>query len=718
MKKHIVLLFLLIAGQEAYCLKNSDFKFTSDTRIYVCPDLLKDSAIQEAIADLSDVFFQKWGKKPLLYTLSAQSGIHQSNSQQKDVPPSGFRPYDFHQYDLIIDTAAWEGKDKEEAFSLEKKIINGKLVLVAKAATLRAVCYAIYFLREKLMLGGDLFKGNRCYKKPDFIFRMITQPFEVAGFAPVSTLEKPVVLNRQFDPMRPFDGAGYAPDAEAKNILRAGMNTFYIGSYTFATTYSVLSDTLFPPGSEGRKWVDQRRAQFRAQIRAAEKYHLLVCVNSDVFAYPKALNYTNRWKALKASLNEILTDFPEIDVVVGRFGENYSYFNPWFTGKGPQSDEELAKVIDTISAIAVKKYGKIFMPRTWSLGNACWHADTALYRKITEQIKADTGVVFSVKNTQTDFWRYNRFNPTLGKGSKKQAIEYLCQDGYHFKSSFPNYEVIRMARGSNEIDGAKAGMKAARDMGINYTWGWLSADGWCGPYLKREEWLQANIYGYTHLMWNAGQQPETLARHWAALAFHLPLKSKSAATIAGILMDSEEMMLKTCYFKTFSTTHNGWLPALNWQRDDVIGGGTNSHSNTDCQFSVCPGQLREIFNSHTIAADCREKKEAYEIAVKMLKKYDSIKSSLPDQRQAQEVRNTLLSGQYLTAILYHYVNGAFRYYNAEPELAEKHLRQWQVLWADYNHKISVLPGAPSPMQNGGMVETCEEMLDKLANQFK
>lgn len=698
MKKYFVFLFLLIAGQEAYCLKNYHFKLTADSRIYVCAVLLKDAAVQEAMADLLDVCELKFGKKPAVYPFGGLQA---------------FQPLDFHQYDLLIDTALGNDKENDEAFALEKKIWKGQLLLSATAANPRAVCYAIYFLREKLLLGEDFFKGRTYYKKPDFKFRMLTQPFEVAGFAPVATLEKPIVRNREFDPMRPFDGAGYTPDAEAKNILRSGMNTFYIGSYTFATTYALLSDTLFPTGSDGRRWVEQRREQFRAQIRAAEKYHLQVCVNSDVFAYPKSLADTLRWAALKASLNEILRDFPEIDVVISRFGENYSYFNPFFTGKGPQSDEELAQVIDTISSIVVKKYGKVFMPRSWALGNTSWHADTLLYKKITEQVKADSGLVFSIKNTQTDFWRYNRFNPNLGKGTKKQAIEYLCQDGYHFKSSIPYYEVIRMAKGSKEIDGRKAGMKAARDMGITYTWGWLSADGWCGPHISREEWLQANIYGYTQLMWDAGQQPAMLARRWAALAFHVPLKSRSAAALASILMSSEDLILKTCYFKTFSSAHNGWLPALNWERDDVIGGGSLSHNNAECQFSVCPGTLKDMFNRKTIAADCREKRAAFELAAKMLKKYDRIKSELPDQQQAIAVHHTLLSGKYLTAVLYHYVNALFRYYNHEPQEAKEQLQQWKTCWVAYNQKISALPGAPSPMVNGGMVETCEEMIDEL-----
>ena len=606
-------------------------------------------------------------------------------------------------------------KNAQESYTLTQRTVKGKSTIIVKAGSLRAVCYALYYLREQAILGLPyLPSGKTLVKNPDFKFRMITQPFEVAGFKPVATLAKPIIRNREFDPMRPFDGAGYAAEAEAKNILRAGLNTFYIGSYTFATTYAALSDTIFPKNSEGLKWVQQRRAKFKELIAAAEKYHLQVCVNSDIFAYPKTVKHQDRYKALSASLNEILTAFPQIDVVIGRFGENYSYFNPYFTGKGPENDIELAGVIDSIYTITVKKYGKVFMPRTWSLGNDSWHADPAHYKKIIKNIKADSNTLFSIKNTQTDFWRYNKFNPALGLGSKKQAIEYLAQDGYHFKSSIPNYEVIRMAGGSKEIDQKPAGMRAARDMGITATWGWLTADGWCGPALKREEWLQANIYGYTQLMWDADQKPEILAQKWAALAFKVSLQSRAAKTLAGILMQSEDMMLKACYFSGYSSEHNGWLPTNNWQRDDVLGGFKKSHKNFDCQFSFGPGTLDVIFNKATVTADCQDKKRAWELASKMLNDYDQIKAALPDQQQATEVRNTLLSGQSLTAVIYHYINGVFRFHNGEKALAKTHLLQWKAEWKNYNENIARLPGAPTPMMNGGMVETCDEILNELA----
>ncbi|MCP4371641.1 MAG: hypothetical protein GY797_26500, partial [Deltaproteobacteria bacterium] len=457
----------------------------ADIKIKIQEQIINDAAIQACIEDLSTVL----------------------PSKPQTVPSGQPGKYNFV---LRLDS---ESKLPMEAYTIENR--DGAITVTG--GSVRGLCYGVYFLREQLLLGKEITSVRR---KPDFTFRMITQPFEVAGYPDVATLTKPIVRQQQFGPMRPFDGAGYNAEDEARNILRSGLNTIYLGSYSFASTYDKLdqgkSDKVFPKGSKGRKWVEVRRNNFRKLIAAAEKYHLDVAVNSDIFAYPHAVNAKDKWKAMETSLTGILTDFPEIDYVLARFGENYTYWNPFFTGEGPENDDEMAKAIDKIHSIVVTKFGKKFMPRTWSMGNDCWHAKPSRYLNVIKNIKAKKDIYFSIKNTQTDFWRYNRFNPCIGIGDKLQAVEYLCQDGYNFKNAVPYYDVTRMARGGLEIDKSETGMKKAKELGVKHTWGWLTADGWCGPKLTREEWLKANLFGYTHLMWDVNEDPAELAQRWAA----------------------------------------------------------------------------------------------------------------------------------------------------------------------------------------------------------
>lgn len=204
---------------------------------------------------------------------------------------------------------------------------------------------------------------------------------------------------------------------------------------------------------------------------AAEKYHLHTMASSDIFAFPKNADPKEKWKMLEYSLNEFLTDYPQIDWISTRFGENYSYFNSYFGGEGIEHEEEFAEVVDFIHQIVSKKYGKKYMPRTWALGNKNWGADPDNYLKVIKNVEASDHIVFSVKNTRTDFWRYNLFNPVIGVGDKEQAIEILCQDSYHFKAAIPYYEVLRMAHGPSEF-GGNGGLKEAYKKGVRSAWGW------------------------------------------------------------------------------------------------------------------------------------------------------------------------------------------------------------------------------------------------------
>ena len=159
-----------------------------------------------------------------------------------------------------------------------------------------------------------------------------------------------------------------------------------------------------------------------------------------------------------------------------------------------------------------------------------------------------------------------------------------------------------MANGATEF-GENKGMKYAYDKGARTVWGWLSADGWCGPYIKREEWLRANIYGFSQLSWDVNRDPKQLAKEWAAIEFGVEVDSEVVDNISEIMMLSEPMILKSRYFKNYCMKHEGWLPANNWMRDELIGGGTRSNNRLSKGKSFAPGTLKPIFNPATIEED-------------------------------------------------------------------------------------------------------------------
>ena len=610
----------------------------------------------------------------------------------------------------------------EDGFVIKKINYNEKPMILISGNGVRGTSYGIFHFIERIKLDYSFASGKiDIIKQPDMKIRMITQPFEAIGYPDVANLPKPITKNikREFDPMRPWEGLGYNPEDEARNILRSGLNAMWVGNFSFSTVYDNYDSSIFPENSEAGQWVRKRKQKISELIDIANKYHLKTVASSDIFIYPKGQDPSKKWDLLDYSLNEFLTNFPEIDIITTRFGENYSYYNNFFVGEGLDTkgiEEEFPKLIDFIHQIVSKKYDKIYMPRTWAVGNSNWGANTERYNAVIDKVKAFDNIIFSVKNTRTDFWRYNLFNPVIGTGDKEQAMEFLCQDGYNFKNSIPYYDVIRMAKGPKEL-GGQGGMKYGFEAGVRTAWGWLSADGWCGPYIKREEWLGANIYGFSRLTWDVDSDPLVLAKEWAAIEFEVESKSKVAEEIAEILMLSEDLILKSRYFKNYSIKKEGWLPSNNWIRDELIGGGINSNNKLSVGKSFSPGTIKSIFNSETIEEDILEKEEALAIMNTMLSKFADIKDQIPEKEKAMELYNTLIYGKYLIGTLRYYVSGMFRFYNGEYDKSVDDLRIWKKYWDFYNIEIPKLPGTASLMLDGGMVDTCVEAMQFMNQSF-
>ena len=698
----VVLAFLTVL---ACSPRKSEYRIEKTGTIFIHQTWKKDAAVNAALNDLRNTLRNIYGADVTVHTDNDSVNVTPYSIVVGDSTNAFLR-------ELIDRKKLHIPQLQKDGFYITELKYRGNPLLIIAGNDIRANCYGVYHLIEKIKLGrmdgGDRIEITR---NPNMTFRMITQPFEAVGYPPVARLPKPIIVEREFDPMRPMDGAGYDAEDEARNILRSGLNVFYIGSYAFATLYDYWKEPLHPRESEAWRWVLKRRARFRELINAAEKYHLDVCVNGDVFVFPKTASPEDKWKLLRYSLNEILTDFPEIDYVISRFGENYSFFNPYFQG-GFLTENEMPRAIDLIYDIVVRKFRKKYICRTWAIGSDTWHSVPEKYLNIERQVRGRDGLAFSFKHTHTDFWRYNKFNPCFGVGKHEQVAEYNCQDGYHYKQAIPYFEVLRMANGAKELDQV-AGMKVAHEKGVRSVWSWLNADGWCGPYAKQEEWLRSNIYGFTHLAWDVDASPEELAKEWAAIEFNVRPDSKVAQNLWDILRLSEDLILKLRYFRQYALKEDPWSPCRNWMRDELIAGGDIATTENSCPRAARPGTLKPIFNPATIEEDCQEKQEAMDIVDRMVAQFAEIQPLIPDADKARNLYNTLLYAKYFTYAASHYVIGIFRFYNGDYAEAEKHLRAWKENWDYYQNEIPKLPGAPTLIKDGGMVQTCTEAMKEI-----
>jgi hypothetical protein len=501
------------------------------------------------------------------------------------------------------------------------------------------------------------------------------------------------------------------------------------GGLTQLATYAEVAPRALPPGHPLRVEIERSRKEFRDQIREASRLGLAVCISTDEIQIPTPVFDALRssitraddprrvdiekeefWKIYRAKYREVLREFPEIAYVQVRTGENYSHLFDGYTGlliaekdfNTTRSDtyiRNMQRLIDETRRIVVDEFHRKLIWRTWDLGNHGFHASPAVYDRVFAGITHREGLIVSIKYTHTDFWRYNDFNPNIGRGGIEQIVEFQCAREYEGKGAFPDYVGEEHA----------AAMRYIRRRGAAGVAIWHFGGGWGGPHLKNDRWVRLNIYTTSRLARDPDLSPRRLAEEWAAQEFG----AKAARRVADMLLLSDDCVLAFNYIAPYARRHEGWLPNRNILRDDIIRGEKQLGGE---------GGLRLLYEGSKDALDeaCAEKRQAVELAARMLSMFDAARGEQP----FVEARNSLVYLHSLATVMSHYVQGMFRYYQwkdtgAEPARREarEQLELWRKAWDGYRAEIPRLPGTASLYRSqnsqrpdsteGAMESTCE-----------
>lgn len=297
-----------------------------------------------------------------------------------------------------------------------------------------------------------------------------------------------------------------------------------INDFTFAhaaITFDELNPQIFPKGSKERLWVENSANKIRENINKAHKAGIKVYYFTDIIVLPKKLVDIYRSEICdekgkisferpktieihRIMLNELFNTFPDLDGLVIRTGETYLNNVPYHTGNGPitNGEESHVKLINLLrEEVCVNRNKKIFY-RTWSFGGI--HEDPKYYANVTNRIKPNENLVFSIKHTKGDYHRTFDFNPTLGIGKHGQIVEVQCQREYEGKGAYPNYVMDGVINGFEEfsLNSPQVGNKSLNDIKNNPNfkgiWSWSRGGGWVGPYINNEFWCKLNAYVIGH----------------------------------------------------------------------------------------------------------------------------------------------------------------------------------------------------------------------------
>jgi len=288
-----------------------------------------------------------------------------------------------------------------------------------------------------------------------------------------------------------------------------------------AITYDRFDPTLMPEGSQPRAWSVKMGTFIDGRLDEAKASGMPVYPFTDMLVVPKTLldKYGDQMrikkrlsilqpmtqKVAREQLAEIFDRFPGLAGITTRFGETYLQDTPYHAGGSPVSTiEEHTAFIQLLRDEICVKRNKVLIYRTWSWGGIELHTNPASYLSVTNAIEPHPNLFFSIKHANADFIRGVPFNETLGIGNHRQIVEVSSnQGGLYGKNSHPYYIGQGVIEGWEEMEHKKGLRDLIGSTQLAGVWTWSRGDGWGGPYITNEFWVDLNEYVISHF----GQEP-------------------------------------------------------------------------------------------------------------------------------------------------------------------------------------------------------------------
>lgn len=521
-------------------------------------------------------------------------------------------------------------------------------------------------------------------------------------------------------------------------VLDLGFNGIILHGLAALCLYEGYDPRLVPLGSNERAAVIAARAPIRDLITRAKRNHLVVFLNGDELCLPvRAVElYGNGvltdprpngerpispskpkvHDLIRATFEEVLSLFPEIDGVQVRMGEVYTQSEPMLVGNPPDSgtdetckdwtpEDRIRALHRTIADVVCGKYGKKFNLRMWDYYVTA-HSVPERWLEFSDPIEPSGLTTFSFKHPKTDYWRWNPINPNFGLGHHTQWAEFQMAREYEGKGAFPSYLGRYFAQGPTECS-PTGGLAVLHEKGVRAAWCWARGGGQRGPFPAREDWIALNIYAFVRLLWDPREDPWELAAEWAALELDLPLHSQASERFVRIQQLSEEAVLASRYLgavieKGHFKRGSGWTPDGNWSRDDKIG----------VKAEIAPAKAFYNFlkADGTLAKAIAEREQALGFWKSLVDEFDALVEEVGASADLRELSHTALYGKRLFDATNHSFLAGWMAYSWDDagrkdadlaRQASEHLAAAREAWRDYRERVCLLPGVATPYEEYG-----------------
>ncbi|MEL0651082.1 hypothetical protein V6246_06570 [Algibacter sp. TI.3.09] len=310
----------------------------------------------------------------------------------------------------------------------------------------------------------------------------------------------------------PYQSA-YNDPAVIKEMGYNGKVYFLFESPALAINWESVDPDILPKGSEERAWVDAKAAQIKEMHAKSKAQDMAIYAMSDLVLFPKRLiekfgiestfgdpNNALTEKFIRAQINEMFDQFPDLDGLVVRIGETYLHDAPYHQGAIENKNSPEKTIIPLMEILREEicvKRNKQLIFRTW----IAFDRNMGPYMEVSNAIEPHDNLIISIKHCEGDFHRARTFSKIIGQGRHRQIIEVQAAREYEGKGAYPNYVANGVIDGfeeharmpEEEINSIGEFVEKRPDLYAGI-WTWSRGGGWEGPYIKSEMWCDLNAW--------------------------------------------------------------------------------------------------------------------------------------------------------------------------------------------------------------------------------
>ncbi len=534
----------------------------------------------------------------------------------------------------------------------------------------------------------------------------------------------------------PIDSRYQAPE-QLKALGYTGRVIYGTTALSGVESAEVISD------AEMRRWVQNAMDEVTRTIDSSRRagldvylfYDCLVLATDVVERNTNALTCRGRRDVLcpaseqavelsVRAMETLLRRWPEVSGIVLRFGDCDAGRLPHIMGNDiyfphcPRCSQlgradRIAGIIDRFYQRVVMHHDKQLIVRGWNVRPGGLHDTADLARRVVERLPGepeDSRLILSFKFTQTDFWRYQRWNPSsLVCGKRPVIYEFQCQREFEGKGGLPNWQAPLWRDGYPELqeaDSPSGLAKVVDTVNLAGVWAWVRGGGWGGPFVNNETWIDANVYALAKLGADPKMNVKELSRQWVDERLDIP-DPAIADCLMTILDHSPQIILQAFYIHAIAAKKNKpWHPNADWIQDDLL----------DVQAAW---RMIQRLPEHQLDEVLHEKQSASEQITADLGSLQHLLSA-ENQHVIEPLVNSLQYAESFIHTLRDLLTGLVAYRRflksrqpASAQIARQKLFDAQAHWNHHTQRHGSLPGAATAFREVHFWELTQKILDEL-----